>query len=199
MSATSPDLPVPGMAPRTGPTAPGGLAWYYAGFWWRVLAWMIDSMVLAAVDELIGFTTGLSQIGVSTNPQSDAGPVSNIAYSSLSLSMPAVHLVGGGLTLVTVLLNLAYFSLLESSRWQATLGKLACRLRVTDEIGRRIGLGRATGRNLAKYLSALTLGIGFLMVGWTRRKQGLHDLVAGTLVLRRRPSDLMFGFQPPVA
>ena len=199
MSATSPGVPLPGLAPRTGPAAPGGLAWYYAGFWWRVLAWMIDSVVLAVTDELIGFATGLSQIGISTSLPSDAGPVSNVAYSSLSLSMPTVHVVGGGLTLVTVLLNLAYFSLLESSRRQATLGKLACRLRVTDETGRRIGLGRAVGRNLAKYLSALTLGIGFLMVGWTRRKQGLHDLIAGTLVLRRRAADPMFGFQPPTA
>ena len=115
----------------------------------------------------------------------------------MSVGIPVVHFADVGLTLMSLLLNLAYFGLLESSRWQATLGKLACRLRVTDEAGRRIGLGRAIGRNLAKYLSALTLGIGFLMVGWTRRKQGLHDLIAGTLVLRRRPVDLMFGFQPP--
>jgi uncharacterized RDD family membrane protein YckC len=55
---------------------------------------------------------------------------------------------------------------------------------VTDLEGRRIGFGRATGRYFAKILSALILGIGFLMVAFTQRKQGLHDMIAGTLVVR---------------
>ena len=128
----------------------------------------------------------------------DSGAVSNVAYTSgLPVAMSSFHVVGGGLTLVTLLVNLAYYSLFETSRLQATPGKLACRLRVTDEAGRRIGLGRAVGRNLGKFVSAFILGIGFLMVAWTRRKQGLHDLIASTLVLRRRPADFLFGFQPP--
>ncbi len=193
-------------------SVPGALTWYYAGFWWRVLAFVIDATVLAVADWLIGLATGLRQVGFSTSIPSDSGPVSNVAYSSLSLAVPSLHLVGGGLILLAAL-RLAYYALLESSHWQATIGKLACRLRVTGEAGRRIGLGRAIGRNLPWFVSAFLLGIGslawyvflplvgigFLMVGWTRRKQGLHDLVAGTLVLRRRPADLMFGFQPPVA
>ncbi len=197
-SATASGVPLPG-SPHFGAAAPGALAWYYAGFWWRVLAWAIDTLVLAVAEGLIGLATGLHQLGISTTAPSESGPISDVAYSGVTLAVPAFHLVGGGLTLLALLLNLAYFSVLESSRWQATPGKLACRLRVTDEAGRRIGLGRAIGRNLAKYISALTLCIGFLMVGWTRRKQGLHDLIAGTLVLRRRPADPMFGFQPPVA
>ncbi len=192
MSATLPGTPFPG-------AAPDARAWYYAGFWWRVLAWIIDAAVLAVVNGLIGLATGLRQIGISTTPAPDSGAVSNVAYSSLSVSAPSGHLAHGGLTLLSMLLSLAYYALLESSRWQATPGKLACRLRVTDEAGRQIGLGRAIGRNLAKYVSVLLLGIGFLMVGWTRRKQGLHDLMAGTLVVRQRPADLLFGFQPPAA
>jgi uncharacterized RDD family membrane protein YckC len=73
---------------------------------------------------------------------------------------------------------------MESSTSQATFGKMACGLAVTDTYGNRISFGRATGRYFAKILSALTLGIGFAMVGWTRQKRGLHDFVAGTLVVR---------------
>jgi uncharacterized RDD family membrane protein YckC len=78
-----------------------------------------------------------------------------------------------------------YFASLESSSSQATPGKRAVGLVVTDDHGRPISLGRATGRYFAKYLSWITLGIGFLMVGWTSRKRGLHDFVADTLVVRR--------------
>ena len=73
---------------------------------------------------------------------------------------------------------------MESSAKQATVGKMALGIIVTDLDGRRIGFGRATGRYFAKILSALTLGIGFLMAGFTERKQALHDMVASCLVVK---------------
>ena len=197
MSATRPSNQAPGGPFDEATAMPAAIAWYYAGFWWRVLAWLVDIAVLRVVEMLVGLATGLREVGVTITAPSDSGPVSNVAYSSLTLTVPGLHLDGGGLTLLGVLLTLAYFSLLESSRWQATLGKRVCRLRVTDLGGGRIGLGRAIGRNLAKFVSWFVLGIGFLMVAGTRRKQGLHDLMADTLVVRRRPADLLFGFQPP--
>jgi uncharacterized RDD family membrane protein YckC len=89
--------------------------------------------------------------------------------------------------LITFVGNWLYFSLMESSGSQATVGKVVCGLRVTDTQGQRISFGRATGRYFAKVLSALTLFIGYLMVGWTRQKRGLHDFIAGTLVVRALP------------
>ena len=79
----------------------------------------------------------------------------------------------------------AYKAGLESSTYQATLGKMAARLRVTDQEGRRISLARATARYFSKYLSAAALGLGYVMVGFDDEKQGLHDRIAGTLVLYR--------------
>jgi uncharacterized RDD family membrane protein YckC len=73
---------------------------------------------------------------------------------------------------------------MESSSYQATLGKMICGMKVTDLFGNRISFERATARHFAKWLSGLILGIGYIMVGFTERKQGLHDLLAGTLVLR---------------
>ena len=58
------------------------------------------------------------------------------------------------------------------------------RCSITDLYGNRISFERATGRHFAKWLSSMVLGIGYIMVGFTERKQGLHDLVAGTLVRR---------------
>ncbi len=181
---------------------PERLVWTYAGFWWRVLAWLLDSVILGLVASLIGWLTGLRQVGIRFEP-SDAGPATAVSFTPMvaqGVQFPVpghLHVGGGGLSLVSLLLAIAYFTLLESSRWQATVGKRVCRLRVTDLSGRRIGVARALGRYLAKFVSAFVLGIGFLMVGWTRRSQGLHDLMADTLVMRLRPADAVFAFQPP--
>ena len=77
-----------------------------------------------------------------------------------------------------------YEALLTSSSWQGTLGKKILNLRVTDMAGNRISFGRATGRFFGKIISGMALYIGFIMVGFTERKQGLHDLIVGTQVLR---------------
>ncbi|MDA2913784.1 RDD family protein [Acidobacteriia bacterium AH_259_A11_L15] len=80
---------------------------------------------------------------------------------------------------------LLYFAFMESSSWQATLGKKALSLMVTDSDGNRLSFGRALGRNLAKIVSSLTLLIGYLMAGFTQKKQALHDMIAGCLVVKR--------------
>ena len=75
-------------------------------------------------------------------------------------------------------------SSMESSRRQATLGKMALGIRVTDLDGRRVSFARASGRWFGKILSSLIFGIGYLMVAFTEKKQGLHDMIAGTRVMR---------------
>jgi uncharacterized RDD family membrane protein YckC len=78
-----------------------------------------------------------------------------------------------------------YFPVLECSSLQATPGKLALGIKVTDMQGNRIGFGRALGRNLAKIISAIILYIGFIMAGFTQKKQALHDMIAGCLVVAK--------------
>jgi uncharacterized RDD family membrane protein YckC len=78
-----------------------------------------------------------------------------------------------------------YFPLMESSASQGTIGKIAFSLIVTDTSFRRISFGRALGRYAAKIPSALILYLGFVMVGLTSHKRGLHDYIAGTVILRR--------------
>lgn len=83
------------------------------------------------------------------------------------------------------LVLMVYWVLMESSRWQASLGKLALGLRVVDKNGQRLTLVRAFGRNILKILSCVTLLIGFMMAGWTQKKQALHDMIADCLVTKR--------------
>ena len=78
-----------------------------------------------------------------------------------------------------------YYSVMESSSKQATIGKLACGLVVTNKNGNRTHFGQASARYWGMIASFLTLGIGFLMCTWTKRRQCLHDMVAGCLVLRK--------------
>ena len=83
------------------------------------------------------------------------------------------------------MMNWIYYAALESSSWHATLGKKILGLKVTDLTGNRITFARASGRFFGKILSGMILGIGFLMAGFTARKQALHDILAGCLVLRQ--------------
>jgi uncharacterized RDD family membrane protein YckC len=91
----------------------------------------------------------------------------------------------GPVILASLGVGLLYHPVMESSGSRGTLGKIFCGLTVSDLSGRRLSFGRAFGRNLAKILSALTLDIGYMMAGWTRHKQALHDFIASTIVLRQ--------------
>nr|WP_321983504.1 RDD family protein [uncultured Lichenicoccus sp.] len=187
-------------APGVGPDR----VWGYAGFWWRVLARLIDGFVLLAAESVLALVVGAPRFGISNDVTvPDQGGISNVAYTlqpeALHVWSPGNwHVTGPGFAdLVTFVVPLLYFTLLESSRWQATVGKRVCHLRVTGLDGQRISYLRALGRYAGKFVSYLTLCIGFMMAGWTTRKQALHDLMAETLVVRlRRPNDLV-QFRPP--
>lgn len=141
----------------------------YGGFWIRVVAAIIDFIILRIVVSPIKFIFG--GLGL-------AGMMSGVPHVALAV-------VGGGLTLIALIFaSWLYEAFLESSSYQATLGKMIFGMKVTDLNGNRISFERATGRHFAKYLSKIALCIGYIMVGFTERKQGLHDLIAETLVRR---------------
>ena len=158
----------------------------YAGFWKRVAAYIIDTILLVIVVKLIGAPFGMSAADAAaqaTMKQEMLGGMGFMqAYGHYYSSMAHYNLAS---TVITWL----YFAICESSAWQATVGKLALGIRVTDLQGKRISFLRALGRWGAKIISAIILLIGFLMVAFTSRKQGLHDLIAGTLVLNGRASE----------
>lgn len=158
----------------------------YAGFWKRVLAYIIDAIILIIPQKLIESAMGgaaakaaLEQAVLSAGSDMDAALAAQMHY--FGVMWPA--------TLLSIIMAIVYFAVCESSAWQGTIGKLALGIRVTDLDGNRIGFGRALGRYFGKILSTIILCIGFLMVAFTQRKQGLHDIICSTLVLNGRASE----------
>ena len=153
----------------------------FAGFWWRVLAYLIDGIVLS-----IPVWGLIAAVIIPMIPPEAIIQVAPGSYTVDPARLPpgvltALFSFYGGLIVAVWL----YFAVLESSSWQGTVGKKVLGIRVTDYHGQRIGFGRATGRFFSKILSAMTLYIGFLMIGFTARKQGLHDMIASTFCVRR--------------
>jgi uncharacterized RDD family membrane protein YckC len=149
----------------------------YAGFWLRFVAVIIDFIVIYAVRAILFKPFGIGMgMGIGVFHGRQPRDFAEIAPMLGMLIRVAI---------ISAIIQWLYFSLMESSVWQATLGKKALGLTVTDLEGRRIGFGRATGRYFAKILSSLTLFIGYMMAGFTEKKQALHDIIAGTLVLRK--------------
>lgn len=85
-------------------------------------------------------------------------------------------------SVVSLLLGAGYFIFMESSANQGTVGKMLVGIKVGDEKGEQLSFANALGRYFAKFLSTIILCIGFMMVGWDEKKQGLHDKLAKTYV-----------------
>lgn len=127
----------------------------YGAFWRRLAAFLIDWMLLGAAEVFLGLV------------------VLVVAPDALARVAP-----------VSAAIAWAYFALMESSPAQATLGKIALDLKVTDLDGGVITFRRASFRYWFKTLSTLTLGIGWLLAAFSPRRQALHDLLARTVVVR---------------
>lgn len=164
-------VPVP---PPPPPYAVAAVGNPYAGFWRRLAAWAIDQVILGVAGGLIGVLLG---IGIAIGAAATGGSPTVSTGTTDALTIP-LYILGA-------VIGWLYFTICEASPWQATPGKLALGIKVTDLAGNRIGWGRANARFWSKLISGITLGIGYLMVAFTERKQGLHDMIAGTLVVRR--------------
>ena len=154
----------------------------YAGFWLRVVAYLIDSIVLGvgfmALFIPFAIMTGLTAVLGNIHPGDDPREVGAVLGGTFFLGLFTVACLG-------FLGGWLYHAKMESSSWQATLGKKALNLRVTDLYGARVSFNRATGRHFAKLITGLIpLGVGFMLAGLTERRQALHDMIAGCLVLR---------------
>ena len=137
----------------------------YAGFWRRLVAYLIDYLVVIVGSLVVGFVIGV--IAGATGAEEIDGPWLAAIYAA---AIAGYYL---------------YYALMESSSSQATVGKIALGIKVTDLEGKPITFWRALGRSVAKIISAITLFIGYIMAAFTKRKQALHDKIANTLVVKR--------------
>lgn len=176
MGAWTPISEIAELGGRPAPAAPIGLpaeshplggepagvpAVAYAGFWLRAVAYLIDSLILSIPMAILWLPR------VAPN---------DTDVEKLTRD-PEFLLVG-------FVLSWLYFAILESSPWQATLGKRLLRLRVTDLRGQRLGFIQASLRQFGKIVSSLVFDLGWILAGFTPRKQALHDILARCLVVR---------------
>jgi uncharacterized RDD family membrane protein YckC len=143
----------------------------YAGFWRRFVAMIIDGLVFSPLVVIFVVSTGL--LGAILQPGGD-------------LQGMTAAMFGVGILALILALSFGtwlYHTAMESSRHQATLGKMALGIIVTDLDGRRISFARANGRFFGKWVSGMTMNIGYLMAAFTERKQALHDILASCLVV----------------
>jgi uncharacterized RDD family membrane protein YckC len=148
----------------TAPTYPPAVQ--YAGFWRRLGSSLIDGIVVGGVALVIYIIF----VGVGAATFDEWGFFVGYAIAYIAV----------------IVLGWLYYALMESSVKQATLGKMALGIIVTDAQGRRVSFGRATGRHFGKILSGIILYIGYIMIAFTAKKQGLHDIIADCLVVMKR-------------
>ncbi|MDR9856619.1 RDD family protein [Paenibacillus sp. VCA1] len=165
----------------------------YAGFWCRWVSSLLDEIAIIIIlilmnlfGILINFAF-LKYIEI-TGKYEWAGLFEFIRH----LNLPIWRIF---------LIRYLYYAFMEASKWQATLGKMALGVIVIDQNHQRISFLRATGRFWSKYLSVLTVFIGYMMAGFTKRKQALHDLIAKTYVVNKRDLEMnhqrdLTGFDP---
>lgn len=132
----------------------------YAGFWSRVAALIVDNAILTIL--------GIALLIAAASVGAEAVAIANLAL---------------------FLIAFLYWPLMECSERQATLGKQLLGIQVTDANGARLTFVRSLLRNLAKIISSLPFGLGFLLAAFTARRQALHDLITKCLVVRAGPSN----------
>jgi uncharacterized RDD family membrane protein YckC len=131
----------------------------YVGFWRRFGAFFIDWIAVSILSSVIG-----------------------IVVVVLGIAFPWL-LSETILNLFSVLVAFLYYASFESSIYQATIGKRAVGIKVTDLKGNRISFKKAFFRVFIKSITGLMLGIGYLAIPFSKKKQGLYDMAAGTVVV----------------
>lgn len=157
----------------------------YAGFWKRAAAWVIDILVVALPLGAVFFVFAMIYSGGN-------GPMEYIDNQLALMRWKAIFFRLG------LLGGMLYWTLMESSAMQATLGKRVMRLRVVGLNGNRISFGRAAGRALVKGLLSNIFAIGYLIVLFTKKSQALHDIISGCLVLKQSTPKKSDNASPPI-
>jgi uncharacterized RDD family membrane protein YckC len=153
----------------------------YGGFWLRLVASLIDGVIMGLAGGVLFvplfILSGVgAQMGGLAQRHGQPDPALLVGFIGMILVFAAISL----------LIQWLYHAYLESGEKQATWGKQALGLYVTDLMGNPVTFGRSSGRFFAKIITGMIpLGIGYIMAGFTERKQALHDMIASCLVLRR--------------
>lgn len=155
----------------------------YAGFWLRFVAYVIDYIIIYCAQAFIVVPV-LGIIGINFASQAAASG-GDLNEGDVIAMVATVIAAASAVALMIFVLQVLYFSFMESSKYQGTVGKMALGLIVTDANGAKLDFTKALIRNLGKIISSMILFIGYIMAGFTEKKQALHDMIASTLVVKK--------------
>lgn len=157
----------------------------YADFWNRSFAFLIDiiliSIALSILQTFFGTARDLLLLGKIQPPGAF-----NVPMDPFLPQPPLLVFMNFLFLAVEIIIAWLYWAIMESSSWQATIGKDVLGIRITDLDGKRITFARASARFFTKIISALPLFYGFIMVGFAPKKQALHDRITGCLVVKHK-------------
>jgi uncharacterized RDD family membrane protein YckC len=140
----------------------------FAGFWRRVVAYLLDGLIVFTGEVFfLGLPFVIMVVLIKVDRHLFGGPLGLIFYP------------------IGFLIPVLYHSFFESSSKQATPGKMALGIVVTNDTGGRITFWRAFGRNCARFISGFFFGLGYIICAFTARRQAVHDLIASTLVVNQ--------------
>ncbi len=154
----------------------------YAGFWLRFVAYIIDGLIVGAVQSII-IVPVLGMLGISFAAMD--GNMDAMSDGEAIAVVIGMFSAMGTTFLIAGIIGIVYYTIMEASKFQATFGKMALGLIVTDLDGKPLDFGKALLRNLGKIVSQMILMIGYIMAGFTDKKQALHDMIAGALVVKK--------------
>jgi uncharacterized RDD family membrane protein YckC len=141
----------------------------YAGFWLRLIAWLIDQFIF--------FLAGLAIRAISMLQFNSGADMSFWNISSMS-DFWSLYVIG-------FMIGWFYYAILESMPTQGTIGKIVMKLRVTNMKEEPVTFARASARYFARYITTATIGIGYIIIAFTKKKQALHDMISGCLVMKK--------------
>ena len=170
-AASTPD---PLAAAPAAPSAP--TVAQYAGFWIRLVAALIDGIILGIISGIVqAVFGGVFGVALLTGPQEPSPATAGLFVG-----------IFGAMFFIIVAIDMVYYVGLTAT-YGATVGKMILGLRVVDTNGQKIGFGKAALREVVgKWISGLAFGLGYLWVAFDEKKQGWHDKIAGTLVVKTR-------------
>jgi uncharacterized RDD family membrane protein YckC len=154
----------------------------YGGFWKRFGAIIIDGILLGILNFIV-LAPILGAMGIASG--------SAFPFGGMGEDFDPAQLIGtltamfGVSWFVSRTIDILYHAFMESSKFQGSLGKMALGMKVVDLNGGKIDFVKALIRNVCKIISGAILAIGYIMAGFTDKKQGLHDMIAGTLVVNK--------------
>lgn len=154
----------------------------YAGLGRRLIAFIVDIILIVLFDLVLAGTLGLFRGFQNLYFYAfQHVPASELTTEGTTAALMSSIVAAYGLTLIVV--PWVYYAGFESSRSQATPGKVLMKLVVTDLEGNKATFARTSLRFFWKYVSTLIIFIGFIMIGFTKKHQGLHDKLSGCYVL----------------